>query len=159
MSLIGILTENNHKNYLKQQLKSVINEEQLLFFNEDCIENLKNIKFETVLIGKEVKKNQNELRAIAQKADNLIFNTDIKNNLNLLNDLSLKLITYGFNSKATITTSSVDENRIMICLQRNVQNITGEILEAQEIEIDTNKNVNSYAVMELIGVKLLYFIK
>lgn len=159
MSLIGILTENNNKNYLKQQLKSVINEEQLLFFNENCIENLKNITFETVLIGKEIKKHQNELRMIAQKADNLIFNTDITNNLNLLDDLNLKLITYGFNSKATITTSSVDENRIMVCLQRNVQNIKGKIVEAQEIEINTNGSINSYAVMELIGLKLLYFIK
>ena len=33
----------------------------------------------------------------------------------------IKFITFGFNSKSTITISSVRDNKIIVCLQRDVQ--------------------------------------
>lgn len=152
MSLIGVLTKSKHQDYLKKQLPK----EQLFFLKESSLENLKNIKFQTILIGKKIIKNKNQVRELAKKAQYVIFNTDIQENLDLLEDLSFKLITYGFNSKATITTSSMEENKIMVCIQRSIQNVQGKIVEPQELKIELEKNENAYSAMERIGLKLLY---
>ncbi|MGN1269499.1 MAG: hypothetical protein ACI4UU_01330 [Clostridia bacterium] len=156
MSLIGILTESNHQNYLKQEVKKITSQDQIIFLNENCIRNVKNITFETVLLGKKVENNKKDIIKIIEKADNLIFNTDIIENISLLDNLHLKLITYGFNSKSTITTSSISENKIIICLQRGIQNIKGEEIEPQELQMNIKNNINSYEAMELASLKLLY---
>ncbi len=156
MSLVGIFTESKNENYLKKGLKNVFQQEQVFFLKEESIENLKNITFQTILIGKSISKNEQILRDLMKKAQYLIFNADILDNLYLLKDLSIQLITYGFNSKSTITTSSVEENKIMICLQRTIKNLQGKTIEPQEIKKEIFKNEDSYAVMELISLLLLY---
>lgn len=156
MSLIGILTENNHEKYLKQVLEKITNQDQIIFLNEQCIKNVKNITFETILLGKKIESNKEDMIKIIEKVDNLIFNIDIIENINLLSNLHLKLITYGFNPKSTITTSSILENKIMVCLQRGIQNIKGEKIEPQELQINIKNNINSYEVMELVSLELLY---
>lgn len=156
MSLIGIFTQKSHENYLKQELGKTISDEQLFFLKEDSLQNLKNIKFQTILIGKDINKNKEQMREIAKKADYLILNTDIAENLSALSNLSFKLITYGFHSKATITASSVEENKTMVCLQRAIKNVQGKTIEPQEQTINSKLVDNSYAVMELFSLKALY---
>lgn len=155
MSLIGIYTQSANEPYLKQKLTAMLPENQIFFLKENSIQNLINIKFSIILIGKKMSKNNTEFKAIIEKSDYLIFNTDIKENMELLENLTLNLITYGFNSKATITTSSVEEQKMLICLQRGIKNLQGGIIEPQEIEIQTNQEVNSYALMEFISLKVL----
>ncbi len=155
MSLIGIYTQSANEPYLKQKLTAMLPENQIFFLKENSIQNLTNIKFSIILIGKKMSKNNTEFKAIIEKSDYLIFNTDIKENMELLENLTLNLITYGFNSKATITTSSVEEQKMLICLQRGIKNLQGGIIEPQEIEIQTNQEVNSYALMEFISLKVL----
>ena len=74
----------------------------------------------------------------------------------LLDNLNLMLITYGHNQKATVTTSSIGENKAMICLQRNIKNIYGKDIEPQEIELDIEEDVSDDAIMELAILNLLY---
>ena len=155
MSLIGIYTQSANEPYLKQKLTAMLPENQIFFLKENSIQNLTNIKFSIILIGKKMSKNNTEFKAIIEKSDYLIFNTDIKENMELLENLTLNLITYGFNSKATIKTYSVEEQKMLICLQRGIKNLQGGIIEPQEIEIQTNQEVNSYALMEFISLKVL----
>ena len=49
MSLIGILTEHKNESYLKKQLEKM-NLDDVFFFSENTIENMHNIKFETLLL-------------------------------------------------------------------------------------------------------------
>ena len=161
MSLIGILTQKSYENYLKQSLKKWIPEEQIFFLKEDSIQNLRNIKFETILIGKKVEKNEEQINNLTKKAEYLIFNTDIIENLKLLDNLKVKLITYGFGSKATVTASSVEDGKMMVCLQRTLQNIANKSIEPQELQItlkqdDTMLESSSYLAMEAVSLKLLY---
>ena len=156
MSLIGIYTQSVNEPYLKQQLTDILPENQIFFLKENSIQNLTNIKFSIILIGKKMIKNNTNFKAIIEKSDYLIFNTDIKENIELLENLTLNLITYGFNSKATITTSSVEEQKMLICLQRGIKNLQGKIIEPQEIEIETSQEISSYALKEFISLKLLF---
>ena len=140
--MIVFYTQSANEPYLKQKLTAMLPENQIFFLKENSIQNLTNIKFSIILIGKKMSKNNTEFKAIIEKSDYLIFNTDIKENMELLENLTLNLITYGFNSKATITTSSVEEQKMLICLQRGIKNLQGGIIEPQEIEIQTNQEVN-----------------
>ena len=45
------------------------------------------------------------------------------------------MITYGFNSKSTVTISSVKEDKILVCMQRDIEKSDGKIVEAQEKNI------------------------
>ena len=158
MSLVGILTEKANEKYIMQGLKEKnFKQDQIFFLKENTIKNLKNIKFETIIIGKKISKNKQDIRNLIQNAKYVVFNADIKENLNLLENLSFSLITYGFNPKATVTTSSVEEGKIMVCLQRTIENLNGNKIELQEISRDLPNNISSYAVMELLILGLLYF--
>ena len=49
------------------------------------------------------------------------------------------LITYGFNNKVCVTASSVMENEVQICIQRDLPTISGRNIEQQEfgVSVDT----------------------
>lgn len=155
MALIGILTEPKNKLYLQEELKKRQLEE-VFFLTENTILNMHNVRFDIFILGKKISKSQELVSTLAKGADYFIFNSDIKENLPLLEDLDLKIITYGYNQKATITASSVDENKMMICLQRSIENIKQKKIEPQEIEIEVTDKMQGVAGMELVGLQLLY---
>lgn len=70
-----------------------------------------------------------------------IVNADDFELTNFLNGIKHYIITYGFNLKASITTSSVgdlvDKCDIMCCLQRTVFARNGNVIEPQEFIIKT----------------------
>ncbi len=84
MSLIGIYTQTGNEPYLKQKLATILPENQIFFLKENSIQNLINIKFSIILIGKKITKNHQEFKAMIEKADYLIFNTDMVENMELL---------------------------------------------------------------------------
>ncbi len=151
MSLIGVLTEPKSKVYLKEELKKR-QWEDVFFLTEDTIQNMHNVKFDIFLLGKKITTNQEVIRTIAKGTDYFILNSDIKENLVLLENLDLRIITYGYNQKSTITASSVEENKMMICLQRAIRNVEREVIEPQEIQIEIGKKANDIAVMELASL-------
>ena len=155
MSFIGILTEYKNEEYLKEQIAEK-DLGEAFFLNEKTIDNMRNIKFETFLLGKKIEDNQQCVRSIAENASYVVLNSDVKENLAILDNLDLTLITYGYNQKATITTSSIEENKKLVCLQRNIKNVYGEEVEPQEIEVNEKKEANNYAIMEFVGLNLIY---
>ena len=158
MPFIGILTEHINEIYLNEQLKRR-KWGKVFFLDEKTIENMHNIKFETFLLGKKVVENQDTIRYIAQNASYFVLNSDIKENLCVFENLDLKVITYGYNQKATITTSSVEENKMMICLQRSIKNVYQENIEPQEFEFEMSEEINNEALMEFASLDLLYYKK
>ena len=155
MSFIGILTDHKNEIYLKKKLGE--NQwKEVFFLNEKTIDNVRNIKFDTFLLGKRIEEKQEIIRAIVQKANYVVMNSDIKENVSLLDNLDLMLITYGYHSKSTVTVSSTEENGIMLCLQRSIINKYGENVEPQEFEIQNEEEVSDYAVMEFASFKLIY---
>ena len=155
MSLIGILTQNQNKAYLKEELKKR-QLEDVFFLTESTAQNMRNVKFDTFLLGKKITTKQETIREIVKRTDYFILNSDVKENLQLLDNLDLKLITYGYNQKASVTTSSVEEGKVIVCLQRGIKNIYQEEIEPQEIELKADKNENNSAILELASLLFLY---
>ena len=79
---------------------------------------------------------------------------DANYNWNELNISNVNIITYGFNSKSTITISSVTTDDVLICIQRNINSNYG-IIELQEIKIENNEK---YSIYDLIAVVILYLL-
>ena len=155
MSFMGIITNPKNENYIKKFLKKYINIEYVIFINEKNIENMRNIKFDTILLGRKFEENE-ILNEIIRKCKYLILNSDLKVYDNKLDNLNIQIITYGFNQKATITTSSVEEHKIVVFLQRSIVNMYKQYVEQMEISIDIDKNTETYAVMESIAILLIY---
>lgn len=155
MPFIGIISDEKSENHIRRELleRLKINESSILFIKEKSIENIKNIRFETVLLAREFR-NIELLKKILTNTKYLVVNSDLKNNLKMLDELQLTVITYGFNSKATITISSVVDDKVLVCLQRNIVNNEGKTIEAQEFEIMAKENTND--VMGIVAILLLY---
>ena len=155
MPFIGIVSNENTENCLRREIVEHLNlrESSVLFIKEESIENIKNIKFETVIIAREFEK-KSVLKKILENATYLIINSDIESNLDLIKDINATVITFGFNSKATITASSVEDEEIMICLQRTIKNKNNEVIEPQEVKFPVCENAISS--MALASVLLIY---
>ena len=70
----------------------------------------------------------------------MIINSDIEINNEILKDVETNIIDYGLNQKSTVTASSISNENIIICLQRNIKNINGKIIETNETKI----NIENY---------------
>lgn len=156
MIFIGIVTDTKSESYIKriQNNNNIFNKYHIIFIKEKSIDNIKNIKFETIVINREFNEEQSLSKLIA-KSKYLIINEDIDMAISLLNDVSSNIITYGFNSKSTITMSSLTEDSIQICVQRNILSKQNEI-EQQEISLSKEAESEAYDIMLLISMLLVY---
>lgn len=155
MFFIGIITNQKNEIYIKNKLCSILSEANIIFITENNISNIKNIQFETIIIDDNIK-NKIELRKIISNAKYVILNTDINMNMNIINNLNLTIITYGFNNKATFTVSSMEETNIIICLQRIIINKKGIKIEPQEYKIEIDENVEKYAIIATQILNIMY---
>lgn len=158
MPFIGIVSKENDSNFIKNtiQKKSLNNNFEVINLNKKSIENVKNIKFDILIINENIEnllKNSKYLEDIIGKVDYVLINSDIKNNVSLLKNIKSNVITYGFNAKATITISSIKEENIMLCIQRSIKGING-MIEEQEINLKMEKN----AIHKLYNILILFTI-
>ena len=156
MSFVGFLVKEKYENDFENILKRTIND-GVIAINEKSISNVKNVHFETIVIDRNIKAEfEDDLNAIIKMARYLIINAD-KLDINKIRGLNVTIITYGFNNKSTITASSVEEDDMLICLQRNIEGINGKEIECQELKLCTEEKVeDAYLQMALSTIKLLY---
>ena len=98
------------------------------------------------------------LNEIFKNCKYIAINADMENELKFINNMELRVITFGFNPKSTITASSVEEN-FLVCLQRKFININGDVLEPQEIEVKLNEenlSKSSHNMLGIVSILLIY---
>ncbi|MFR5766326.1 MAG: hypothetical protein ACLUF5_07135 [Clostridia bacterium] len=154
MFFIGIVSEEKNEKHIKDILKQKIENENVVFINEKNIENIKNIKFKIIVLNKGI--DNKNIKNILLNAEYLILNSDINVKIDLIESLDLKVITYGFNSKSTVTASSVTEEEMLICVQRNIINIKGKKIEPQEINIEKDIMLDNYDNMYIMCLATIY---
>ena len=157
MVFIGIITDSKSENNLEKLIANnkTINKNNVIFIKEKNIDNIKNVHFDTVIINREFKK-IDELNKILENTNNIIINMDDASiESSKLNIVSSNLITYGFNSKSTITISSVTDDDVLICVQRNIYRNYEEI-EVQEIKLENNENYTIYDLIIVLTLFLIY---
>ena len=163
MPFIGIIAKENDSNFIKNEISknATINKFEIININLKSIENVKNIKFDILVVNENIEnllKHSKYLEDIIDKSSYVIVNSDIKNNLSALKKAQVNIITYGFNAKATITISSIKEENTMLCVQRTIKGINEKIIEEQEINIKIQKNnvKKSYNVLVIFVILSIY---
>ena len=151
MPFIGIVSEEAVENSIRKEIleKLELRESSVLFIKEKSIDNIKNIKFETIILARKFKSIE-ILKKLLDNATYVIINSDIEDNLSILENIKATVITYGFNSKATITASSVEDEEIILCLQRALQTKKGKTIEPQEIRMHLCENASTTMALETL---------
>lgn len=157
MAVIGIITKSNNINEIEKTLeKYSIHEKNIVIITKHTIENIKNVKFDIIIIFDQIE-DGDILKKIIDSSKYLIINTDFKENMKLLNMAEDQyVITFGFNSRATITIISNENDEIILDLQREIENLNKEKIESQEIKLENNFNKNR--IYEEISMKILTFL-
>lgn len=118
MAFIGIIAKQRNRKAFEKLEKSIY-PHQLIYLSETNLENMKNIKFETILIQDAISK-EDVLEKMMMNCDYLIVNSDsIDWKLEDAKE-NFAVITYGYHFKDTVTFSSVTDQDIQICLQRKI---------------------------------------
>lgn len=159
MLLIGIIANKKDTQAIRKDIIS--NDIEIIDINEESIGNLKNITFDEIIIMRSINLKEETYKYISEiisKVKYLIINADIEIDILKKIDIKnpIKLITFGFNTKATITISSIQEDKIIICLQRNVEKENKDIIEAREIEISNPKSKKIYNNLIVFIIKELH---
>ena len=151
MFFIGIITNQKNELYVRKELK----DQNIIFINDKNITNMRNIKFDAIVIDSKLN-NKQDLRKILANTKYLILNADIEFDLELIENLSLTIITYGFNSKSTFTVSSITENNIIICLQRIIFKKKKKKIEPEEYLLKYVENIEKYAIIFTAIIERIY---
>lgn len=144
MPFIGIISKECDSNFIRNEiLKNTDSKLEIFNINNRNIENIKNIRFETIVINDSINKlleNSKYLEEIIRNAKYLVINTDVVKDISILGGVNKNIITYGLNQKAIITISSVEDEDIMICIQKSFKDINEKDIEEQEFNIKITKN-------------------
>lgn len=144
MPFIGIISKECDSNFIRNEiLKNTDSKLEIFNINNKNIENIKNIRFETIVINDSINKlleNSKYLEEIIRNAKYLVINTDVVKDISILGGVNKNIITYGLNQKAIITISSVEDEDIMICIQKSFKDINEKDIEEQEFNIKIAKN-------------------
>lgn len=156
MCFIGIITDDKSRKYINKIEKEQLNNSKfkIVYITESNIENMKHIRFETIVINKKIQ-DIDVLRDILTNTKYIIINSDLNINLSILKEFKCFVITYGFSFKSTITMSSNTQDSVQICVQRNILNKKHNI-EQQEISLEKEEEVDIYNIMLLVAVLLIY---
>ena len=161
MPFIGIFAKENDNNFIKNEINknSISNKYEIININLKSLENLKNVKFDVLIIREniiELVNKSNNIDNIINNSNYIIINTDINNDF--ITEKKDNIITYGFNTNSDISISSIKDEKIMICVQRKIKGIKEQIIEEQEIVIKVKKhNINKlYNIMAIFTVLSIY---
>ena len=159
MLYIGIITNQKNEMYIKKELMSISGIKtnySIIFINEKNIDNLQAIKFEIILLDIEIKSKKREIREKLLNSNFLVLNNDRVIDKSILENIKIPVVTYGFNSKSTFTISSIEENSLIICLQRIIFNKNNNIIEPQEYKVKNSENTENYAIIGTEILKIIY---
>lgn len=154
MSFIGVISnrkcfDNVKKEILKKQENDGVN---IIHINLRSIENIKNIKFETIIIENKLDKfseKEESLKKICASCNYILINTDLNKEYNIIKNKNISVITYGLNRKADITISSITDSDILIYCQKNMYNKIGNKFEIEERRIKRREK-NTLKIDEIL---------
>lgn len=162
MSFIGVVANRKCFENIKKKITEKINGETIRFIqiNLRSIENIKNIKFETIIVEDNLKKfqdNQEVLKRILENTSYIIINTDKNSNYEKMKEIEHS-ITYGLNRKAMVTVSSISETDILVYWQKTLVNRAGNTIEIEERRIKKKQGeaLKTYEILIIYTLFKLY---
>ena len=163
MYFVGIFANNLEYEIIKQHVKKMVKRKDLEIININSrnITNMKNIVFETIVLTCELnltEEKQEILNKICSNCKYVIINADIDINIKFKSKNLINYITYGVNPKSTITISSIQDEKAIIYVQRNIKNIDEKEIEMGEVSIDLQdyKHKEIEILLAIASIYLIY---
>ncbi len=159
MSFIGVIASKKCFENIKRKVEEKINKENINFvqINLRSIENVKNIKFETIIVEDSLEKFKNYrpiLEKIFENIQYLMINTDKNTEPKEFKNIPY-LVTYGLNQKATVTVSSISEIDILVYWQKSFQNKEKKNIEIEERRIK-KEEIQALKTYEILIIFTLF---
>ena len=158
MTFVGIISDNKSFQVLKENIGT--QDVNLIQINNKSIDNIKNIKFEMIIINKELKSLEEKkliIDTLCMNSKYILLNTDLNKEFNFGQKCKEKIITFGLNHRATVTVSSITESNILVYLQRNVKDKNDKLIEVGEKQVKINKD-NKIKVYEILMIYIISMI-
>ena len=162
MHFIGIFSNHLEYEVIKQNITKIVNRKdlELIHISSRNIENMKNIVFETMVLCNQEKieeKQKNILNKLCSQCMFVIINADVFCKTKMLCNKETNCISYGLNQKSTITISSIQEDKAILSIQRNINNIEQKIIEMGEMEIDL-KQYKPNQIESILAIFTIYLV-
>lgn len=158
MTFVGIISDNKSFQVFKENIDT--QDYNLIQINNKSIDNIKNIKFEIIIINKELKSFEEKkliIDTLCMNSKYIVINTDLNKEFNFGQKYKDKIITFGLNHKATVTVSSITESNILVYLQRNIKDKNDKLIEVGENQVKINKD-NKIKVYEILIIYIILMI-
>lgn len=162
MHFIGIFSSHSEYEMIKQNIIETVNRKdlELIHISSKNIENMKNIVFETIVLCHQESINdeqKNILNKICSNCMFVIINADVFCNTKIISNKKTNCISYGLNQKSTITISSIQEDKAILSIQRNISNLEKKAIEMGEIEVDL-KQYKPNQIENILAIFAIYLI-
>ena len=152
MSFIGVISNKKNFDNIKNELIKFDNNISLIHISLKSIANIKNIKFEIIIIDEKIEKFDNyklSLQKICKESKYIIINSDLNIDYKCLKSSSNLIITFGLNREANITISSISDTDVLIYRQKSFENKYKKMLEIEERRVEINPE-NRFRVYEML---------
>lgn len=172
MSFIGVILDSKKFQAMQKFVQKNTNKIDitLININKKSIKNVKNVKFDIIVIGEPLEKFQSEIEYIKKFCDQakyLVINSDLEIKENILNNVKSNIITFGLNHKSTVTLSSITDEMVLISVQREFENMAKALIEVGEYSIETKKEnrtniheiMTTFIIINLNSEEIIYEIK
>lgn len=166
MSIIGVITDLDKKYELKKGIKKYIKKDEnlIVYIRQENIRNVRNIKFNTILITVEYldKKKFEIYKKIIKATKYIIINSKVlkdKEIYEYLKKNKIKFITYGNEENCDVSISSVSKDSVIINISNNIEKIISNCEENEIKIIFRHKEVDNNLIiqaLELVSLLLIY---
>ena len=162
MHFIGIFSNHSEYEMIKQNIIKIVNRKDLEFIHISSknIENMKNIVFETIVLCHQENINDEQKSILNKLCSNCMFivvNADAFCKTKTICNKKTNCISYGLNQKSTITISSIQEEKAILSIQRNINNLEQKTIEMGEMEIDV-KQYKPNQIENILAIFTIYLI-
>lgn len=143
MCCIGIISQN------VELINSLTEKYKVIIITKQNLEKYLDYSWDICIIEDKMI-NEKELEILGNNSKYIILSDNLNLDIKLKNKVNI--ITFGFHHKSTVTISSIDEENIVICIQRTIQGLSGKAIEQQEKRIpNTGENeINNNIIKKII---------
>ncbi len=162
MHFIGIFSNYSEYELIKRNIIKIVNRKdlELIHISSKNMENMKNIVFETIVLCNQENINDKQKNILNKLCSNCMFiivNADVFCNTKIISNKKTNCISYGLNQKSTITISSIQEDKAILSIQRNINNLEQSTIEMGEMEIDV-KQYKPNQIENILAIFTIYLI-
>ena len=130
-------------------INELIKYNKIAIVNEENVNKYINKEIDMLVIEDEIVQTK-YLEQLCNHSKYILLQDNV--NLNIKLEKNSNVITFGFNHKSTVTVSSISEEKIIICVQREIKSFKNKLIEPQELIIKNEKeyDINIKIIKKII---------